>query len=118
MKRSELFDPIEPPPGGLTRLRANLEPRPSMIWRPVLALVIAMICIALAWSFTRDEANLIGEARGSVFAELVGAEAVDAEPIALIAGQPGALQRLASSNPQIVLYRVGMLDPAMAPPEE
>ena len=116
MKSANVFEPIEPPPGGLTRLRVSMsEPRRPFRWSPVLAgaLAVALLCVGRAWILTRDNVDLVAEMRDSIFSETA-----NAEPVALGRGQPAALQRLPSGNPQVVLYRVAMLDPSMTPPAD
>ena len=114
MKRRDVFEVLEPLPGGLTRLRAHLPKRHrSRVWAPALAagLAAALMVVGGTWSRGGEQPeDLIGAVRDSVF------ERELAEPVTLEAGQAGALQRLPSSTPQVLLYRVAMLDPSMAPP--
>ncbi len=104
------FEILEPPPGGLTRLKAAMaaERRVLRVWQPVLAGALALVLIAFAFfARSQDRADLVGGARDSVFG---------ASPVPVVVRGDAAALRLPTSNPKVVFYRVAMLDPSLAPP--
>ena len=105
------FEILEPPPGGLTRLKAAMaERRTVRVWQPVLAGALALLLVAVAlFARSQERADLVGDVRGSVFGTV-------AAPV-VVRGDAAA-QRLPSSNPNVVLYRVATLDPTRIPPED
>lgn len=101
------FEILEPPPGGLTRLKAAMAGRRAVrIWQPVLAGVLAVALIAFAlFAKVQGRVDLVEAARR---AALIG------EPV-VVRGEAAVL-RVPSSNPRVLVYRVAMLDPTLAPP--
>jgi hypothetical protein len=116
MKRGDLFEELEPPPGGLTRLRSRLkEQRRRGLGRPALAFALALALVAAAFGALRTQpVDLRPAVRGSVTAGLIGVDAAGPS-VVLEAGQPAGLQRLPSANPNVVLYRVAAIDPRQLP---
>jgi len=107
MKRTQVFEELEPPPFGLERLRARLSERRRRGSPLVLVGVLASaLVVVLAWPRSRG-VDLVALARASSAAPMVGVSSLD-DVIAL--EQTGVL-RLPSQNPDVVLYRVDSLEP-------
>lgn len=110
MKRDELFEVLEPPPHGLTRLRARLAARRArrLLW-PALVSSLAALLVVL---FVPREQPV--DLRAALADSVFGAEG---PPVSALDGSALAVERLPSSNPQVVLYRVASLtsDAAFAP---
>ncbi|MHB8419564.1 MAG: hypothetical protein ACYDCL_15925 [Myxococcales bacterium] len=100
---NELFPLLEPPPGGLARLRQRLaEGRQRRRWVVALAAAVPLAAgAAAALLLTRPPS-----------AETLGLALPDlrppVEPVAAVAGDasPPVLQRLASADPKVVIYLV------------
>lgn len=103
-----LFPVIEPPPGGLTRLRAAMaERRKTPAWPPLLAGVAALLLVVVA---------LFGSPQGHVDLAGLAERAVYDGGAGTLVLTNGAALRVPSSNPRVVLYRVATFDePASAP---
>jgi hypothetical protein len=101
MKRDELFEVLEPPPHGLTRLRAKLASRRAnrLVW-PALVTAVAA-AVALLVFLPRGEAPV--DFRAALVME-------SGPPVSALDGQSLGLERLPSGNPKVVLYRVAVLD--------
>ena len=120
MKKSELFEPLEPPPGGLTRLRARLGERRAPAWRPVLvaASALAFVVVGTLTSRAPQPADLYSAVRSDPEAAVaMGLDTPQAEPAAITGGAAGLL-RLKSSNPQVVMYRLATLPSVEQDPAE
>lgn len=99
MRRDELFEVLEPPPHGLTRLRGKLASRRAnrLLWP---ALVLASAAAAVLLFLPKSEAP----------AEFSAALAMEpGPPVSALDGQSLGLERLPSGNPKVVLYRVAVL---------
>jgi len=112
MKHNEVFEVREPPPHGLTRLRARLrEDQRRRFGRRALVLAgatVAAVLVAVLWP--ADAANLTPLARDGVTAGLIGlAPAQTSEPLTVLDATQAAAVRLPSSNPDVVIYRVVVL---------
>lgn len=114
MKRREVFETLEAPPGGLALLREKLAPaRP--VRRPVLAWVVpAAAAAGLAVLLARPEPAghaLIARLQGDPAAAALGLVQLEA-PVVVPAGESGrtAVRRLESRDPQIVMYLVESVD--------
>lgn len=105
MKHDEVFEVLEPPPHGLTRLRARMAARRA---RRVLgpALVGSLAALLVVLFFPRDEAV---DLRASYAASVFNA---GGPPVTALDGSAVAVERMPSSNPQVVLYRISSLSPA------
>lgn len=114
MKREDLFERLEPPPGGLAELRERMTARPrSMVRRlaPIAApiAIAAAVLLFLFWprSTTPD---LVGAARLHAGPEEValGLAPVSAGSAALTDDQRAttALAEVPSSNPKVAFYWV------------
>lgn len=99
MKRDEVFEVLEPPPHGLTRLRARMEERRArrFAW-PVLVAVSAAAALAVVF-WPRTEGP-----RVDFTAQLAAMQTETATGL----GQT-ALEPLTSQNAGVVLYRVSVL---------
>jgi len=99
MKRDEVFEVLEPPPHGLTRLRARMEERRArrFAW-PVLVTASAVAVLAVVF-WPRAEGP-----RVDFTAQL---EAMKVETATGL-GQT-ALEPLVSQNAGVVLYRVSVM---------
>jgi len=113
MKKSELFETLEPPPYGWARVSARLEVRRQPRWQLALAAAFAL-AIVISGTLTSDQPQTV-----EVFPGLaLGLDAPEAtEPVAITGGS-AALLRLPSSNPKVVMYRLASLDANAAPPSE
>lgn len=116
MKKSELFELLEPPPGGLTRLRARLDEGRRPVWRPLLAMAYA-VAIVVAGTLTSSRppppVDLFGAVRASPAASVAMGLETPGEPVAITGGE-AALQRRPSSNPQVLMYRLAVLEASAA----
>lgn len=98
MKRDELFEVLEPPPHGLTRLRARLEERRSRrLAGPLLVLASAAAVLTVAL-WPRPEAPRVDFSAALITAP----EGVTARGETAVEAQP-------SSNPNVVIYRAEVL---------
>lgn len=104
MKPGELFEVLEPPPHGLTRLRARMAARRAnrLLW-PALVLAVAA-AVVLLFVPREQPVDLLVPLAASVFGANVGAP-----PASALDGQELGLERMPSSNPNVVLYRVAVL---------
>ncbi len=95
MKHDELFEVLEPPPHGLTRLRAAMEEkrRHRVMWPAVVA---ASAAAALLLLMPRQPDPLVSAARAELMA-----------PADAVTGHGDtAVEALPSSTPGVVIYRV------------
>lgn len=100
MKREDVFEVHEPPPRGLTRLRARMEERrASRVLRPVLVVaVLAVVALLVLWP--RAEVERVD------FSQSVAAlDAMPAGASVMALGETG-VEPLRSTNAQVVLVRV------------
>jgi hypothetical protein len=108
MKKSELFQVVEPPAYGWARLSARLSERRQPAWRPALGAVFAVAVVVLGTLTSRlpvEPVNLLPLALADpASAAALGLE-VPQEPVAVVGGN-AAVMRLPSSNPQVVMYRL------------
>ena len=101
MKRDDVFEVLEPPPHGLTRLRGKLASRRAnrLLWPALVTAVAAAVVVLLV-------------PRGEVPADFSASLARESgPPVSALDGQSLGLERLPSGNPKVVLYRVAVLDP-------
>ncbi|MBI5546215.1 MAG: hypothetical protein HY901_20180 [Deltaproteobacteria bacterium] len=113
-RRSDLFRPLEPPPGGLPLLRERLRRREVRAgwWLAVPA--VAASCAALVVALRPAAPNpILAKLQGDPFAQALGLTARDQSQIAagVVSVAPGsraqtAVRQLASGNPNVVLYWV------------
>lgn len=109
MKREELFPVLEPPAGGWGRMKARLRPAPRRSLWLAAASGAAAAGLAAALLAAPPVVDLTVAARVGVTAGLLGLEPEGAEPV-IIRGEGAAVQRLNSSNPSVVLYRLAVLE--------
>lgn len=117
MKKQQVFEVLEPPPHGLTRLKARLREERRARWtaRTVLATVVG-VAVALAVVVSRPEAAPLKlVARDGVTAGLLGLAPAAGDPVTVLDASQAAAVRLPSSNPDVVLYRVAVLGDEGAP---
>lgn len=115
LRREDVFATIEPPPGGLTRLRARLDERnePARFpWRVRVAWIVAAtagVAIVLQLAPPPSEAPALASTPGLVRLG-VGVRPHDAVSVA-----PAERDRVAvlavAETPQVVFYRVATLTP-------
>lgn len=106
MKRDEVFEVLEPPPHGLTRLDARLRERNSARLARRLALGLAMSAAAVVLTLLpRAEPELSQAAR--TLASVPGE--------AVVARGETVVQPMASSTGNVVLVRVSAIDRQRAP---
>ena len=109
MKHDELFEVVNPPAHGLTRLRGKLASRrANRLLRPALvfALAAAVSLVFVPRGATEPAADL----RNALLSSLLGAERTGPSVSALDARTLG-VERLPSSNPKVLVYRVALLVP-------
>ena len=98
-----LFDDRDPPPGGLSRLRARLDAaegqRPRSLW-PALGAGLALIAIALG-VVAADRKPTLEQALGGHLPPVLAR--VSSQPVVSI-GAGTAVERI-SVDDQVVLYR-------------
>lgn len=108
MQIERYFREIEPPPGGLARLRARLHREPAATWRPLaLAGTVAMLALtftALLWAIPT-----VQERRFVLELETVFREA--SLPAVAINGQP--VEAIEQKHDGTVIYWLGR-EPAAA----
>ena len=66
MKREEVFEQLEPPPGGVARLRERMTERPSSTVRrlvPVAGALAVAAVVLLVWSRRETTPDLVSSAR-------------------------------------------------------
>ena len=108
MKREELFEVLEPPPHGLTRLRGRMATRQANRWlRPALLLAFAATMIALLVVPRADQSE--GPQLDAALVTPLLRPSLGAPPVSALDGSKLALERLPSENPRVVLYRVAVL---------
>jgi hypothetical protein len=107
MKRSDVFEPLEPPPHGWTRLKARLEERRARRWPVAIAAVAAVVLALVLAPKPRPDAEVEAALRSGFI--------VSNEALTL---KDGAAQQLPSSDPKVLLYRVSVMNRNEAPPED
>jgi hypothetical protein len=110
MKRNEVFEVLEPPPHGLTRLRARMATRrATRLLRPALALALAFAAVVVLLFVPRAApVDLTPDLRASLTGSLLGLGSGGA-PVTSLDGRAAAVERMPSGNPKVVLYRVAVL---------
>jgi hypothetical protein len=112
VKREEIFEVLEPPPYGWTRLEARLSERRGARWPLAVAAVALaaaslLIAVVLAWPRTQAVDLSVEISRSSAAASFGLGE--DTRTLAV---RTGAAEALPSSDPNVVLYRVAMVETA------
>jgi hypothetical protein len=106
VKREKIFEALEPPPFGWTRLEARLNARVARRWPWAVAAATALLwVVVLAWP-RATPVDVTVEIAGSSAAASFGLEG-DTRTLAV---RTGAAQALPSSDPNVVLYRIAMVD--------
>jgi hypothetical protein len=112
MKHEDVFEHLEPPPGGLARLRERMTPRRASIPRrlfPVAAALALAALVLLFWS-RRTTPDLVAAARdrGGLDQVALGLAPVPSAPAALTddARATTALAEVPTSNPTVAFYWV------------
>jgi hypothetical protein len=116
MKREDLFEELEPPPGGLAKLRERMNARPSARIRArvqrfvpaTAALAIAAIVFLFFWS--RRPPDLVAAAREHGATEQVALGLAPSlgrsAAVADTARGTTALSEVSTSNPNVAFYWV------------
>lgn len=99
MKRDELFEVLEPPPGGLTRLRARMKAPVKVRWWVPLGVVAAGVAVLVAVPAREPTVDLWSQSR---FWFTAG------PPV--VRGEGGTGVREVSSSPGVLFVRVSTLD--------
>jgi hypothetical protein len=111
MKTSELFEVLDPPPRGWSRLNARLSAKPAPMWRPALGAVFAIAVVVLGTLTTREPVQAVN-LLPIALADPISAASLGVyrkqEPVSVF-GTNAAVYRLPSSNPQVVMYRLSTL---------
>jgi hypothetical protein len=118
MKRSDVFEVREPPPYGWTRLKASLDERQRARWPWALVALGALAVMLLIMAMPRGRAVAPEVQRATLAAIEVTSRGYVGEPVAMRAESNGAVLRVPSDDPQVVMYRVAMLSSDDAPPTE
>jgi hypothetical protein len=112
VKHDDIFEPIDPPSGGLATLRARMEARPR-VFRRVAPLAFAAAAVALVvLYFTRRESapDLVTAARmlGGVPEIALGLAPMPGVPVAIAADDRAttALAEVRTANPSVAFYLV------------
>ncbi|MFT3843181.1 MAG: hypothetical protein QM723_39720 [Myxococcaceae bacterium] len=111
MKRSELFEVVEPPPYGWSRMSARLSERRQPVWQPALGALFAVAIVVLGTLTSRlpvQPVNLLPIALADPASAATLGIDLPQEPVAVVGGN-AAVIRLPSSNPQVVIYRLSSL---------
>ncbi|HEY5148074.1 MAG TPA: hypothetical protein VII82_14970 [Polyangiaceae bacterium] len=113
MKRSEIWKRLEPPPGGLARLHARMNARPSVARRrATVALSFALAAAVLLLFFTsrRHAIDPVAAARqqGAAPAITLGLAPMPAGTVAIDGDDRAttALVEVRTSNPRVSFYWV------------
>jgi hypothetical protein len=114
MKREDLFEPIDPPPGGLAKLRERLTARPASMARRLVpvgaALAIAAVVLLFVFWSRSTTPDLVAAARHRAGPEQValGLAPASAGPVALTAEERATtgLAEVQTSNPSVAFYWV------------
>lgn len=114
MKREEIFERIDPPPGGLAALRERLDARSSRRFVPLFALAGAAVAIVVFLVVGRRHDDVTARARTHVDTSEValGLAPMPATPVA-IAGdsrETTALVAVPTKDPNVSFYWVQSTD--------
>jgi len=114
MKHREVFERLDPPPGGLARLRDRLEDRPRarwarLVWAPAVALGVAVVFVRVGGG----KVDVLAAARGQGGASEVGL-GLSAPPEAVVtltdeSRSTTALARVPTSDPRVAMFRFATL---------
>src|SRR5581483_7116840 len=102
-----VFEVLEPPAHGWARLQARLEERPPRRWPWALALAAALLLAVVLWPRAHEVPVTLTRSASAV------ALGLEARGPALAAVE-GAAEAVPSSDPNVLLYRIAMVD-AMPP---
>jgi hypothetical protein len=106
VKREEIFEAMEPPPYGWTRLEARLNARRARRWPWAVVAAAALLLVTfLAWPRAAAVDVTLEIARSSAAASFgLGGDT------RTLAVRTGAAEALPSSDANVVLYRIAMVD--------
>jgi hypothetical protein len=114
MKHSDIFEKLDPPPGGLAKLRGRLEARARSPWRrglwvPVVAAVAILVFVRRGGG-TRDVLSAARSFDGASEVGLGLAPLPDA-PLTLAdeSQKTAAITRVPTSDPRVAMYLMGTL---------
>jgi hypothetical protein len=112
VKHDDVFERIDPPPGGLATLRARMEARPRVV-RRVAPFALGAAAVALLFLyFTRHEnaPDLVTAARmlGDAPEVALGLAPMPAVPAAIVVDDRAttALAEIRTANPSVAFYLV------------
>ncbi len=112
MNPDDILERLEPPPGGLAKLRALLESRPGVLRRlaPPIAVAVAVAAIVLLFVGRRRAMDPLAEARrqGNGAEVALGLAPVPKAPVIVDSDSRGttALARVESADPNVAFYWV------------
>ena len=109
MKREDVFERIEPPPGGLAGLRERIaQPRETRRFVPLAAAFAIAAALLVVWSTDRapDFLTAARQRRGPEEIAL-GLAPPRGEAAAVQAQSTSALAQVPTSNPSVAFYWVG-----------
>jgi hypothetical protein len=115
MKHGDVFEKLDPPPGGLAKLRAKLEEGRRGSWSRWIGVgSLALGLAALVLVFTRPGRERASFTWGHTGASEVGLglTRVQAEVLTVAdeSQETVAIERVRSGDPRVVIYRVGSVE--------
>jgi hypothetical protein len=116
MNHDDVFERLEPPPGGLATLRARLASRPSVLRRvaPPLAFAVAAVAIVVFLAGRRRASDPLAEARqkGDGAEVLLGLAPMPKVPVTVDAESRAttALAEVKTANPNVAFYWISSTD--------
>ena len=109
MKREDVFERLEPPPGGLAGLRERItQPHKARRFVPLAGSFAMAAALLLVWLSDRTP-DLVTAARerGGPEEIALGLAPARGEPAAVQAQATSALAQVPTSNPSVAFYWVG-----------
>lgn len=109
MKHKEVFERLEPPPGGLAKLRERIvQPSERRHFLPLAGAIAAAAALILVWSSGRAP-DLVGAARqrGGLEEVALGLAPSPGPTAAVQEQRTSALAEVPTSNPSVAFYWVG-----------
>jgi hypothetical protein len=114
MRHRDAFEKLEPPPGGLARLRGRLEDRPRARWPRVMVVFatgLAVIAIVVRTSGGKIDVLAFAEREGGGSEVRLGLSAPP-EAAVMLTGESrfnAAIARIPTSDARVVMVQVATL---------
>lgn len=114
MRREDIFPRLNPPPGGLAKLRGRLEVRDGYPWARIGWLTAVAVAVGLILVLGRRASfDVVAAARslGGPSEVGLGLSPLPEAPLTLTdeAQRTSAVTRVPSSDPRVTMYLVGTL---------